>query len=161
MLLDGVKHHKSDTAQIVFDPNIRPHLWSDHVQMRSLITKAAGIADIVMPSFDDETKTFGDSDPMVTAQRYADLGCDHVVVKDGSNETVLLHNGKTERYSVAPIDDVLDTTAAGDSFNGCYVAALLNGVPAVKAIKLAQGCAGRVIQNKGALIPFSKLAIKD
>lgn len=160
-LLEGLKVHKAETAKIVFDPNIRPHLWPDHNHMRTVITKAASMADIVMPSFDDETTAFGDSNPVTTAQRYAALGCKHVIVKDGDNETIHLQDGKITRFSVTPVDDVIDTTAAGDSFNGCYVAALLNGASVAEAILLAQKCAGRVIQIKGALIPFSDLGLEN
>ena len=54
---------------------------------------------------------------------------------------------------------ITNTTAAGDSFNGAYIAALLDGRSTSDAIGIAQRCAGRVIQSKGALMTVSKLAI--
>jgi len=61
------------------------------------------------------------------------------------------------RFPVAPVEGVTDTTAAGDSFNGAYLAALLAGDATEQAIQKAQHCSGRVFQNKGALIPSDVL----
>ncbi|MFT5786217.1 MAG: 2-dehydro-3-deoxygluconokinase [Ascidiaceihabitans sp.] len=159
MLLEGLQLHKKKTASIVFDPNIRPHLWQDKDQMRSVISQAAALSNIVLPSFDDETSTFGDRDPDATARRYYGLGAKHVVVKNGPNDTIHLQNGFITSFSVAPVKGVIDTTAAGDSFNGAYIAALLAGVPTDDAIRAAQRCAGQVITHKGALVTNSGLSI--
>lgn len=60
-------------------------------------------------------------------------------------------------FSVTPVDKIIDTTAAGDSFNGAYIASLLRGLPTDKAIQSAQQCAGKVIRQKGAIISFAEL----
>lgn len=156
-LLNNLRRHKPTNALIAFDPNIRPHLWDNHDRMRSVIAQAAAMSDIVMPSFDDEKTTFGDVDPEATANRYHALGADHVVVKSGPDDTVHLKAGKITTYPVKPVEGVIDTTAAGDSFNGAYLAALLDGASTQAAITKAQVCAGQVIQNKGALIDASRL----
>ena len=51
------------------------------------------------------------------------------------------------------VERVVDTTAAGDSFNGAYLAARLRGETPEQAA--ARGCAlaARVIQHPGAIIP--------
>jgi 2-dehydro-3-deoxygluconokinase len=156
-LLDNLRSRKPADALIAFDPNIRPHLWEDHDRMRRVIAQAAALSDIVMPSFDDEKTTFGDADPEATANRYHALGADHVVVKSGPEDTVHLKAGKITTYPVKPVDGVVDTTAAGDSFNGAYLAALLDGASTQVAITKAQVCAGQVICNKGALIDAAHL----
>ncbi|MFT5796837.1 MAG: 2-dehydro-3-deoxygluconokinase [Candidatus Azotimanducaceae bacterium] len=158
MLLEGLQVHKKETASIVFDPNIRPHLWQDKDQMRSVISQAAALSDIVLPSFDDETSAFGDRDPETTARRYYGLGAEHVVVKNGPGNTIHLQNGFITSFSVAPVKGIIDTTAAGDSFNGAYIAALLAGVSTEDAIRTAQLCAEQVITHKGALIAYSDLS---
>ncbi len=156
-LLENLKPRKKPTASIVFDPNIRPHLWQDKERMRAVISQAAALSDIVLPSFDDEINTFGDADPAVTARRYEALGARHVVVKNGPENTVHLQDGHFTEFPVAAIDKVIDTTAAGDSFNGAYLAALLSGHKTPEAISVAQKCAAQVIRSKGALVPFSEL----
>ena len=44
-----------------FDPNLRPRLWDDAETMRRWLTRAAAGAQIVLPSFDDEARWFGDA----------------------------------------------------------------------------------------------------
>lgn len=158
--LDGLQLHQKDTAKIVFDPNIRPHLWQDTDRMRSSISQAAALSDIVLPSFDDETAAFGDSGPIETAKRYQGLGVDHVVVKNGPGDTVHLQDGALTSFPVPAVKQVVDTTAAGDSFNGAYIASLIAGVSTTDAIHVAQQCAGLVIGCKGALVPYSELSFQ-
>jgi 2-dehydro-3-deoxygluconokinase len=158
-LLRNLMSRKKRSASIVFDPNIRPHLWDDSNRMRSVITRAASLSDIVLPSFDDEHAAFGDPTPEATAHRYSGLGIDHVVVKNGPGDTVQLQAGDLTAYAVAPISSVIDTTAAGDSFNGAYIAALVSCLSTSDAIGMAQRCAGQVIRHKGALVSFQKLGV--
>ncbi|MBU2981717.1 sugar kinase [Lentibacter algarum] len=158
-LLTGLVQHKKQGAVLAFDPNIRPHLWSDKTRMLDMISKAAAISDLVLPSFDDETSAFGDATPEISARRYESLGARHVVVKNGPADTVHLADGSLTRFSVAPVQNVIDTTAAGDSFNGAYVASLMRGLPVDEAIRTAQGCAGQVIGHKGAIIPLAELVV--
>lgn len=157
LLLENLRLRKSDIAIIVFDPNIRVRLWANKDEMRSVISKAAFLSDIVLPSFDDELSAFGDNNPEEAASRYHALGADHVVVKNGPADTVHLQAGVMTTYPVAPIDSVIDTTAAGDSFNGAYIASLLAGHTIRDAIVKAQSCAGQVIRHNGALMPFSNI----
>lgn len=156
-LLNALHRRKRERALIAFDPNIRLHLWADKTRMQSVISQAASLSDIILPSFDDERIAFDDPSPEATARRYHQLGAEHVVVKNGPADTIHLQAGVMTRFPVTPVDGVIDTTAAGDSFNGAYIAALLGGVSTAKAIAKAQQCAGRVIQHKGALISSSKL----
>lgn len=161
LLLNALRMRKKASAAIVFDPNIRPHLWQDKDRMRAIITQAAGLSDIVLPSFDDECAAFGDKDPVQTAKRYGALGVDHVVVKNGPDDTIHFRGGTITAFPVAPVADVIDTTAAGDSFNGSYIAGLLTGLSASEAIGTAQFCAGQVIKQKGALVAFSNLNLGE
>ncbi|MBW4963398.1 sugar kinase [Sulfitobacter sp. CW3] len=157
ILLDGLVQHKKLGGILAFDPNIRPHLWSDRDRMLRVISRAASLCDLVLPSFDDETSAFGDATPEDSAKRYADLGANHVVVKNGPSDTIHLESGCMTAFPVTPVDKIIDTTAAGDSFNGAYIASLLRGLPTYKAIQSAQQCAGKVIRQKGAIISFAEL----
>jgi len=53
---------------------------------------------------------------------------------------------------------VVDTTAAGDSFAGAYLAARLAGASAAAAARAGNRLAARVIQHAGALIPAEAMA---
>jgi 2-dehydro-3-deoxygluconokinase len=51
----------------------------------------------------------------------------------------------------------VDTTGAGDSFNGAYLAARLAGTKPTEAARKAHRVAAAVVQVRGALAPFEML----
>ena len=104
VLLAGLVEHKKNGAVLAFDPNIRPHLWNDNARMLDVISRAATLSDLVLPSFDDEASAFGDATPEVSARRYGDLGARHVVVKHGRGRRLcpLEPYRDAARYSVPP-----------------------------------------------------------
>lgn len=155
LLISNLRTALKPGAMIVFDQNLRPRLWKTQDRMRDVITRTSAIADIVLPSFEDEQLFFGDATPEDTAQRYLALGVNQVIVKNGGESTLWAQGDARRSFAVNPVDGVVDTTAAGDSFNGAYLAELLRSGDTEKAIKAGQSCAAIVICNKGALVPFS------
>jgi 2-dehydro-3-deoxygluconokinase len=138
---------------VAFDPNIRPALWPDLATMRQSITDMAAIADIVLPSYDDEAGQFGDPDPFATAQRYAGSGESLVVVKDGPRPIVTWQAGRSDRHPVpVPPASVRDTTAAGDSFNAGFLCSYLAEADLAKAVAAGMSLSGRVISEPGAIV---------
>jgi 2-dehydro-3-deoxygluconokinase len=138
---------------VAFDPNLRPKLWQSSGEMKAAIEIAAGHADILLPSFADEAEWFGDADPHATAHRYAACGAREVVVKDGGRDVVALSEGESLRCPVAPVANVVDTTAAGDSFNAGYLAARITGANIADAVARGAQIAARVVAARGALVP--------
>lgn len=153
-LLDAIAQSKREGKRVVFDPNLRPRLWSDPDTMRHWIAAAAGLADIVLPSFDDEATHFGDADPAATCVRYLSCGAGTVIVKNGGGD---VHFAGPDGRGV--VDDLgretpIDSTAAGDSFNAGYLAAILAGQTNAQAIRAAHALSRRVVMQKGALVPI-------
>ena len=138
--------------KVAFDPNIRLRLWDDAAMMRGAITAAARAADIVLPTHDDEAAAFGDADAAATLARYRSLGCAEVVVKDGARPARWAAGGREGTAPVARPVTPIDTTGAGDSFNGAYLAARRSGLGLEAAIARAQRVAAQVIQTRGALL---------
>lgn len=145
----------ADAGKLVaFDPNIRPALWSGGAEMRDAITQAAASATLVLPSFDDEANNFGDADPEATAKRYQAAGCNVVVVKNGA-EDVLIADGENRKIlATPPVETPLDTTGAGDSFNGAFLAEYVENMELAAAVRAAQACSAQVICHYGALMPM-------
>jgi 2-dehydro-3-deoxygluconokinase len=151
-LLGALRAFREGGGEVVFDPNLRPRLWQAPETMLAAVMQAAALSDIVLPSFEDEASWFGDADPLATAARYADRGARTVVVKNGPGPVLAWDNGVTSELEPVSIARVVDTTAAGDSFNAGFLAARLGGQPVPEAIAAACALAAKVVQSRGALI---------
>tara|TARA_R110002020_G_scaffold12525_3_gene45879 strand:+ start:186 stop:1064 length:879 start_codon:yes stop_codon:yes gene_type:complete len=151
-LLGAIVRARDNGARIAFDTNLRPALWSSPRVMASVLTAAASLCDIVLPTHGDEAPLFGDSSIDDTADRYLELGVEEVVVKDGAGDALVAT--ATQRIRVAPLPgaQVVDATGAGDSFNGAYLSARLAGKSLQEAAHAAHRVAGVVIGHKGALV---------
>ena len=72
-------------------------------------------------------------------------------------EPALLFSKGSGRLLPAVPTKPIDTTAAGDSFNGSYLAARLLGDEPEAAVTRAHRVAAAVVQVRGALAPFEVL----
>lgn len=137
---------------VAFDPNIRPRLWPGIGAMADATTKAAATASIVFPTFPDEQVVFGDADLAACAERYRKLGAELVVVKNGEHPCLGVSESETVAVDARKVANPLDTTGAGDSFNGAFLAARLEGAGLQEAIAAAHATAARTICGRGALV---------
>ena len=151
-LMKAIVRARNAGARVVFDTNLRPALWTSPEVMKSTLTAAATISDIVLPTHSDEAPLFGDTSAEATADRYLGIGVEEVAVKDGSRPAFVAT--AASRHSVAPpaAAKVVDATGAGDSFNGAYLAARLGGASPEEAASAAHRVAGIVIGHQGALV---------
>ena len=138
---------------VVFDPNIRPALWDTPARMRGAVERAASQATIVLPSFDDEENAFGDTDPGATLSRYMSYGAELVVLKNGAGDVLVVDKTNAATiHATEPVTAPLDTTGAGDSFNGAFLAEYLKTGDITASVKAGQICAADVVCHRGALI---------
>jgi 2-dehydro-3-deoxygluconokinase len=156
-LLAALQAARTAGALIAFDPNYRPRLWPDPAPARTAFDQALGTADIALPTFPDEHALFGDANPRVAAMRMAKLGVGEVVVKNGEEPALVWTDGVRDVVPAVQVPSPVDTTGAGDSFNGAYLAARLNGAGPIEAAEAAHRVAAAVVQVRGALAPFETL----
>lgn len=154
-LIEGLKAARSAGKIIVFDPNLRPRLWDDTTQMTDVIMHGASVCDVALPSFEDEATWFNDADPEATLKRYQKAGASTVIVKNGADPVCYSQYAQHGRVAVTPLNKVVDTTAAGDSFNAEIISGLVNDTPIAQSIERACKLAASVVQGKGALVPIN------
>jgi len=85
------------------------------------------------------------------------LGVEEVVIKLGEEGCMFFTNHEFV-YIKSNLVDVVDTTAAGDSFNAAYLASRFSGLNQDEACKAGHFLAARVVQTKGAILPKSNLS---
>ncbi|WP_299964873.1 sugar kinase [uncultured Roseobacter sp.] len=136
-------------ARLAYDSNYRPRLWDSADAARAVTDALWSRCDIALPSVDDEMALFEQDAAAVTARLRA-YGC-RGALKRGAEGPLSLGSDVVQSYAPAP--RIVDTTAAGDSFNGGYLAALLTGGDQAAALRAGHDCAARVVQFPGAIIP--------
>jgi len=135
--------------QVIYDSNYRPRLWKNVDHARSITSAMWTRADIALPSIDDEMLLFDETASAVTARFQMHSG--QGALKRGSEGPISIGTSAPQSYPAAP--KVIDTTAAGDSFNGGYLAALLSGQTQAQALMAGHTLAAKVVQHRGAIIP--------
>ncbi|MEC9342732.1 MAG: sugar kinase [Pseudomonadota bacterium] len=156
-LVESVRAARAAGKLTAFDPNYRSRLWENAQTARETIEEAAGATQIVLPSFEDESGLFGDATPEDTLMRYRAAGAGEIAVKNGGGATILGWDGHSCEVTANEKVSVVDTTGAGDSFNGAYLSARLGGAGPVESARQGHRIAARVIGQKGALLPMQQL----
>lgn len=157
VLLEAVGKARQAGSLIAFDANYRPRLWKSADEARAAIGEALSVTDIALPTFPDEQSLYGDASPEATADRLAAAGVGEIVVKNGEWPATVRRDGENQAVEAVHVPSPIDTTGAGDSFNGSYLAARLAGLPPLEATRKAHAVAAAVVQVRGALAPFDTL----
>ncbi len=153
-LLATVAQVRAHGGLVAFDNNFRPRLWPNITDARALYDRAYALSDIVLITLDDEMALRGETDADQALAQVLALEVPEVVIKRGIQPTLVRVAGTpTVAVPVEPVPRVVDTTAAGDSFAGAYLAMRLTGIPPATAARAANRMAGVVVQHPGAIIP--------
>ncbi|TIL53218.1 sugar kinase [Mesorhizobium sp.] len=155
-LLAAVAQARTAGSLVAFDPNYRPRLWRRREDAQTAILDALAVTDIALPTFPDEQMLFGDAAPQATAERLGRLVAE-IVIKNGEEPALIAANGTPQPVPAVHVAAPVDTTGAGDSFNGAYLAARIAGHAPTAAVLRAHRVAAEVVQVRGALAPFETL----
>ncbi len=158
VLLAMLEELKRNGVEIAFDSNYRPALWpmnDDNQMVKTNYEAMYQLTDLALVTFDDEQLLWGDTSPEATIERLSHLGVSNIIVKLGADGCLVSSNINSylEAVSTTPVTNVVDTTSAGDSFNGGFLSAYLTGKTMIQACQRGNTLAGTVIQHKGAIIP--------
>lgn len=154
----GLAELRASGTKIVFDINFRPRGWASKEAARHRINKMLRVTDIALPTWDDEVLLFGDASPEQTAKRYLDHGVKECVIKLGAQGALCIEGAQSQLVPTTPCEKVVDSTGAGDSFNGAYLAHRLEGCSVSVACAEAHRLAGIVIQHRGAIVEMKHMS---
>ncbi len=141
-------------ALVAFDNNYRPRLWASVTETREAYARMLQLTSVALLTLDDEQALWGDDDEAAALARAWALPCAEVVIKRGATPTLVrVARAAPEAVPTETVAQVVDTTAAGDSFAGAYLAARLGGATPTAAAAAGNRLAARVVQHRGAVIP--------
>ena len=140
-------------VKIAFDSNFRPKLWENAAAARRTTQAMWDITDIALPSVDDEMALFGDDTEVAVIDRFAGRDWDGIAIKRGIRGPISPQLDAAAHPKFPTTEKVIDTTAAGDSFNGGYLAAFLAGEGEAERLAAGHALAARVVGAPGAILP--------
>lgn len=144
---------------VIFDPNYRPALWSSHAEAAKAIAEVQSQVDIYLPGFEEEEALFGFSSiETAAAALLLKWNAGEVVIKNGARSCTLIADGAIQEINILPAQHVLDTTGAGDTFNGAYIGARLANLNPGDAVTFAAKAAIEVLQVRGGRLNTQQLA---
>ena len=121
---------------------------------RELSDELLALVDIITPNETEAEKLTGirvenDDDAAKAARVLHEKGIGIVMITLGSRGVWVSHEGQGRRVPGFKVQAV-DTIAAGDTFNGAFVTALLEGIALDEAIRFAHAAAAIAVTRKGA-----------
>ncbi|MGE3927851.1 MAG: sugar kinase, partial [Lautropia sp.] len=136
---------------VSYDTNLRLKLWP-LARARAITHEAMRAVDIALPGLDDAIHLTGRDDPDEIVDFYLRLGPNIVALTLGRAGTLVATPDRRERVPVRPVDAV-DATAAGDTFDGAFLAEQLRGADPFAAARQANAAAALSTLGYGAVAP--------
>jgi 2-dehydro-3-deoxygluconokinase len=140
---------RKNGAQVVYDANIRPRLWSQR-QARAAVAEALALTDLFLISEEDAKVICGKVSPQPVLDWCHRRGPRTVVLKQGARGAIASEAGRCWPVAVYEVQAV-DATAAGDCFAGAAMARLAAGDDIGSALDYASAAAALTCTRLGAV----------
>jgi len=141
---------KEKGCQVAYDPNYRFQMWSAN-EAKEALEEIIDYVDIILLNYrHDAERIYGISSPDKIIKQFWDMGVTTVAVKTGQEGCSVGYNGEINHLPSC-ISDMVDTTGAGDTFNGAFLHGTVAGYTPFEAAKLASITACMQIQGLGAI----------
>lgn len=156
LLYKTIADFRANGGQLFFDINYRARLWPDPIEAIAEHETIYRLTDIALSGLDDELELFQDESEQAVIDRLQSFGIAEIALKKGLDGCLVV-TGLDRELTPAEPAYAVDTTAAGDSFNGAYLAARIKGDSPVQAARAAHRLAAVVVQHRGAIIPLQAM----
>jgi 2-dehydro-3-deoxygluconokinase len=141
-------------VKVSYDTNLRLRLW-DLDTAREKIHATIPKCDLALPSLDDSQQLTGLRGAEEIADFYLGLGAPMVALKMGSEGALLALPGR--KIPIAPRHvEAIDATGAGDTFDGSFLARLIEGDDPETAARYANVAAALSTTGYGAVTPIPR-----
>jgi 2-dehydro-3-deoxygluconokinase len=144
-------------GKVFFDNNYRPKLWASQQQAIDCYLKVLSFTDTALLTFDDDQELYGDTDVKQCIERTSNAGVKEIIIKCGGQDCLVVEDGNITTVSALVVKNIVDTTAAGDSFSAGFLAKRFCGGTAQEAAFSGHCLAGTVIQYAGAIMPIEAM----
>lgn len=119
---------------------------------QALSAEILALADIITPNQTEAEIITGipSTDPESACRALREHGANTVVMTLGGEGVLLADENGPQRFPAFRVEQVVDTTGAGDAFNGALAVALAEGRPITDAIRFASATGALSVTRVGA-----------
>jgi 2-dehydro-3-deoxygluconokinase len=153
--IELLRRARSDVGSIAFDPNVRLRLWQSPQVAAQTLRTAISACDIALPSTEDLTWLLGAAESQRQIEMLREMGVCEIALTLGPNGCAVATETLRAHLPGWNVQSPVDTSGAGDAFNGVYLANRLQGISPDKAAQAALQVASRVVTHAGAIVPVS------
>lgn len=143
-VLAAAKIARANATKVILNPAPATHLSDELLALIDIITPNETEAEILTG-----IAVKNDEDAALAAQALHDKGISTVLITLGRRGVWLSEQGKGVRIPGFSVQ-AIDTIAAGDTFNGAFITARLEGVAMHDAVRFAHAAAAIAVTRPGA-----------
>ncbi len=140
---------KAAGTKISYDTNLRLKLWPLK-RATAIINETIPFVDYLLPGDGDAEQITNLKDPQAMIEHFLTQGAKTVALTMGEKGTLINVNDTIEH--IAPFKvDARDATGAGDTFDGNFLARILQGDSLTDAAQYANAAAAMAVEKYGAI----------
>ena len=158
-VLEAARIAKAGGARVAYDPNYRPRLWAARGGLEAAqgaLEEILPLADVLLPSYPADAVLLGEFDSLTAALAAFAERAPLVALKAAEQGAWLAGWGEVAHIAACPAR-VVDSTGAGDAWNGAFLHEYGQGDSPLEAAQTANAVAAAKLAHRGAVPPLSAL----
>ena len=150
-VLKMFKTAKENGVKTAYDPNFHPVFWTKE-EANEAFEEIKDYIDIIFINIHSDSLALWDIESYdKLSQLFFDTGIKTVVIKSKEHSGYYVYYGGENRFIPFYSDVKIDSTGAGDAFNGSFLYELSKGTSPFQAAKFASVVAGLQVRKTGAI----------